>query len=340
GYALIRAHPELQDELVSPVMVSRARQAAENQARGIGYAESPKEELPVLASAIMSNNIRIGFWAFVGGLLLGLPTVLVLVTNGLSLGTGFGVFANYHAGGYLGTFVAGHGVLELTAIFIAGGAGFRLAGAVLLPGDRTRRDALIVEGRVAARLIGAVVPLLAIPGTLAGLLSASDAPAGPEENREHQAPRHQPQRQRLPFESRGEIPRTAQRCPGRAGRLERRHLGGDGVAAGDDNPGDDERQERQGREDAACEVRAEDGPQLVAREAQRISQSGRSAEVRLGHDPHRRPRHEHGAGGAENAVEQRQPGMAPPTAREVEVDVHHGRNALEGERDPQHQSEV
>ena len=178
GYALIRAHPELQDELVSPVMVSRARQAAENQARGIGYAESPKEELPVLASAIMSNNIRIGFWAFVGGLLLGLPTVLVLVTNGLSLGTGFGVFANYHAGGYLGTFVAGHGVLELTAIFIAGGAGFRLAGAVLLPGDRTRRDALIVEGRVAARMIGAVVTLLAIAGTIEGLLSASDAPTG------------------------------------------------------------------------------------------------------------------------------------------------------------------
>ncbi len=102
----------------------------------------------------------------------------VLVTNGLSLGTGFGVFANYHAGGYLGTFIAGHGVLELTAIFIAGGAGFRLAGAVLLPGDRTRRDALIVEGRVAARMIGAVVTLLAIAGTIEGLLSASDAPAG------------------------------------------------------------------------------------------------------------------------------------------------------------------
>jgi uncharacterized membrane protein SpoIIM required for sporulation/uncharacterized RDD family membrane protein YckC len=178
GYGVIRTHPELQDELVSPVMVSRARQAAANEARGIGYAESPKEDLPILASVIMSNNIRIGFWAFVGGLLLGLPTVLVLVTNGLSLGTGFGVFANYHAGGYLATFVAGHGVLELTAIFVAGGAGFRLAGAVLFPGDRTRRDALIVEGRVAAAMVGAVVTLLALAGAIEGLLSASDAPSG------------------------------------------------------------------------------------------------------------------------------------------------------------------
>jgi uncharacterized membrane protein SpoIIM required for sporulation/uncharacterized RDD family membrane protein YckC len=178
GYGVIRTHPELQDELVSPVMVSRARQAAANEARGIGYAESPKEDLPILASVIMSNNIRIGFWAFVGGLLLGLPTVLVLVTNGLSLGTGFGVFANYHASGYLATFVAGHGVLELTAIFVAGGAGFRLAGAVLFPGDRTRRDALIVEGRVAAGMVGAVVTLLALAGAIEGLLSASDAPSG------------------------------------------------------------------------------------------------------------------------------------------------------------------
>jgi uncharacterized membrane protein SpoIIM required for sporulation len=113
----------------------------------------------------------------VGGFLAGLPTVLVLVFNGLSLGSGFGVFDNYHAGGYLGTFVVGHGVLELTAIFIAGGAGFRLAGALLVPGDRTRRDALVVEGRIAAQMIGAVVTLLAIAGTIEGLLSASDAPA-------------------------------------------------------------------------------------------------------------------------------------------------------------------
>jgi uncharacterized membrane protein SpoIIM required for sporulation len=158
-------------------MVSRAEQAAERQARGLGYAESREEDLPVIASAIISNNVRIAFWAFVGGILLGLPTVWVLVTNGLNLGAGFGLFVNYHAGGYLGRFVAGHGFLELTAIFIAGGAAFRIAGALIVPGDRTRRDALVLEGQIAARMIGAVVTLLAIAGTIEGLLSASDAPA-------------------------------------------------------------------------------------------------------------------------------------------------------------------
>jgi len=177
GYAIIRARPGVADEVMSPVMVSRAEQAGENQAQGVGYAQSRKEDLPVIASAIISNNIGVSFWAFVGGMLAGTLTVWMLVLNGLQLGMGFGLFVNYHAGGYLATFIAGHGWLELTAIFIAAGAGFRLAGALIAPGDRTRQDALVVEGRIAARMIGAAVSLLAVAGAIEGLLSASDAPA-------------------------------------------------------------------------------------------------------------------------------------------------------------------
>jgi uncharacterized membrane protein SpoIIM required for sporulation/uncharacterized RDD family membrane protein YckC len=177
GYTVIRQRPDLADEIVSPVMVSRAQSAADREARGIGYAQSANEELPVIAAAIISNNIMVCFYAFTGGLLAGLFSVYSLGMNGWSLGLGFGVFANYHAALYLGTFVAGHGVLELTAIFISGGAGFRLAHAIIAPGDRTRRDALVVDGAVAGRMIGAVVTLLAIAGTIEGLLSASDAPA-------------------------------------------------------------------------------------------------------------------------------------------------------------------
>ncbi len=177
GYAAIRGHPDQAAKWLPPVFVSRAEQAAERQARGVGYAQSRQEELPVISSAIISNNVLIAFWAFAGGIVLGLPTVWVLVKNGLLLGLGFGLFVNYHAGGYLATFVAGHGILELTAIFIAGGAGLRIAGALVVPGDRLRRDALVLEGRIAGRMIGAVVVLLTIAGTIEGLLSASDAPA-------------------------------------------------------------------------------------------------------------------------------------------------------------------
>ena len=177
GYAVLRERPELAEEIAPPVMVSRAEQAAERQARGIGYVETENEERPVLASWIISNNIMVCLAALAGGLVGGFLTVLSLVYNGLALGIGFGVFANHHAAGYLATFIAGHGVLELTAIFISGGAGLRLAQALVAPGDLTRKDALVLQGAIAVRMIGAVVCLLSVAGAIEGLLSASDAPA-------------------------------------------------------------------------------------------------------------------------------------------------------------------
>jgi len=172
---VLRERPELAEEIAPPVMVSRAEQAAERQARGIGYAQAENEDRPVLASWIISNNIMVCLAALAGGLVVGVLTVLSLVYNGLSLGVGFGVFANHHAAGYLATFIAGHGVLELTAVFISGGAGFRLAQALVAPGDLTRKDALVLQGAVALRMIGSVVCLLTLAGAIEGLVSASDA---------------------------------------------------------------------------------------------------------------------------------------------------------------------
>ncbi len=177
GYVMLREQPALADELASPVMVSRAEEAAEEMAAGRGYAQAPGEDRPEIAAFIISNNIWVCFQAFIGGLMVGIFTTFALLFNGLMIGTAYGVFANYHASMYLTTFIAPHGVLELTAIFISGGAAFRLARALIAPGDRTRRDALVVEGIIAARMIGAVVSLLALAGTIEGLLSTSDAPA-------------------------------------------------------------------------------------------------------------------------------------------------------------------
>jgi uncharacterized membrane protein SpoIIM required for sporulation/uncharacterized RDD family membrane protein YckC len=177
GYVMIRERPALAEEIVHPIMIARAEEAAERQVEGQSYAEAGDAERPVIAAAIITNNIRVSFGVFVGGLTGGLLTAWLLFVNGMMLGLGMGLFQNYHALNYLLTFIAGHGVLELTAIFISAGAGFRLAKALIAPGDRTRRDALIMEGRIAARMIGSVVTLLAIAGTIEGLLSASNAPA-------------------------------------------------------------------------------------------------------------------------------------------------------------------
>jgi len=158
-------------------MLARARAGAEHRAQGVGYAQQPSMYLPVIATGIITNNVQVAFLGFAFGITAGIGTVLLLVFNGLYFGAVLGLFANYGLAGWLLTFVAGHGVLELSAIFIAGGAGLLVARALLAPGDLTRRDALVLAGRQAVRLVGASVLLLGLAGTIEGLLSASDAPA-------------------------------------------------------------------------------------------------------------------------------------------------------------------
>ena len=177
GYVLIRERPAIAEQVLTDEMLARARAGAEHRAQGIGYAQAPSMYLPFIASRIITNNVQLAFLGFAFGITAGIGTLLLLVFNGLFFGAVLGLFANYGLAGWLLTFVAGHGVLELTAIFIAGGAGLLVARALLAPGDLTRRDALVLAGRQAARLVGASVLLLALAGTIEGLLSASDAPA-------------------------------------------------------------------------------------------------------------------------------------------------------------------
>ena len=68
------------------------------------------------------------------------------------------------------------GVLELPAIFIAGGAGLRLAQALLFPGTLSRRDSLAVGGNEAVRLLVGVIPMLIVAGTIEGFFSSESVP--------------------------------------------------------------------------------------------------------------------------------------------------------------------
>ena len=95
----------------------------------------------------------------------------MLVMNGVSLGSAFGLYANKGIVRLLIAFIAPHGVLELFAICVAGGAAFLIAAGLLLPGNRSRRSALVENGRRAIRLIGVSTLLLVVAGTLEGLVS-------------------------------------------------------------------------------------------------------------------------------------------------------------------------
>src|SRR5256712_603037 len=177
GYVMIREQPALAEELLSPVMVARAEAAAENLAEGRGYAETNKQDRPQVAALIITNNITVSIGTFVGGLTAGVLTTWLLFANGMMFGLVLGLFRNYQALNYLLTFVLGHGVLELTAIFISAGAGFLLAKAMIAPRDPPRQNAPVGEGRIAARLICAAGAPVLPARAIQGLLSPSAAPA-------------------------------------------------------------------------------------------------------------------------------------------------------------------
>lgn len=176
GFLLLRERPALAEEVLPAVMLERADAGAARQERGQGYVEIEAKTRPLMASQIMTNNIGVAFNCFASGIFAGVGSLVLLGYNGLSLGAISGHFGNRGLLGYLWSFVIGHGVLELFAIWVAGAAGFLLGRALIAPGDLTRGEALVLTGRLAMRMIGAVVVLLVIAGLIEGLISASAVP--------------------------------------------------------------------------------------------------------------------------------------------------------------------
>lgn len=143
------------------------------------WIDIPFSERPYASSFIMQNNIRVSFLAFSSGITGGIFTLWVLAMNGLILGGLTGLTAHYGIGYDLWTFVIGHGVIELSVIFMAGGAGLKLGWALLRPGLLRRRDALALAARQAVYLMIGAVPLLMIAGTIEGLISPAENVPGP-----------------------------------------------------------------------------------------------------------------------------------------------------------------
>lgn len=123
------------------------------------------------SSMIATNNIRVAILAFVFGITFGFGTVFILFNNGLSIGTVLGLCNVHGMLDKLVAFMAPHGVLELTAIFISGGAGLLLGKALLFPGRYRRLDAFKMVARDAGGLFGGCVPLLLVAGLIEGFIS-------------------------------------------------------------------------------------------------------------------------------------------------------------------------
>jgi len=137
------------------------------------YTDRPSAEF---ATSVFTNNVQVSIIAFAAGILLCLPTALILLQNGAALGMAMGLFAAAGKLPLLFGLILPHGLIELTSVVIAGAAGLRLGWTIVDPGDRRRRDALAEEGRRAVVLVLGVACTLLVAGTIEGFVTGSALP--------------------------------------------------------------------------------------------------------------------------------------------------------------------
>ncbi|TCS93893.1 stage II sporulation protein M [Hazenella coriacea] len=125
----------------------------------------------VVSTEIMVNNIMVAFKCFTFGILLGIGTVFTLFFNGTMLGGLAALFHLEKEGTFFWAFILPHGVIELFVIMIAGAAGLSLAYRIFVPGDLTRRHALIKEGKVTIKMMIGVVPWFVLAGIIEGFIT-------------------------------------------------------------------------------------------------------------------------------------------------------------------------
>jgi uncharacterized membrane protein SpoIIM required for sporulation/uncharacterized RDD family membrane protein YckC len=175
--AIVR-DPALATRMLPASMIARAEEGQQRGQSGADYLPNGEDERgSALSAFLMTNNIKVALMAFAGGITAGVLTVYALVFNGIAaLGAGVGLYITKGIGKQILGFVAAHGVLELTAICIAGAAGLLIATAMLMPGDRTRREALAANGVRSLHLVACVVLFLVMAGLIEGNISPSKLP--------------------------------------------------------------------------------------------------------------------------------------------------------------------
>jgi uncharacterized membrane protein SpoIIM required for sporulation len=169
GAILTYQNPDFKVKLLGPEMV-------ETIDRHQMWTHSIVGIKPLASSAIMTNNMSVGFTAFAFGITAGLGTIYMMAFNGLLIGViGMACWLSGMSV-QLWSFVAPHGVLEMPAIFIAGGAGLRIAQGLLFPGVLPRKDSLAQAGLEAVQLVLGTIPILIVAGLIEAFVSPTGLP--------------------------------------------------------------------------------------------------------------------------------------------------------------------
>ncbi len=164
GIALTLQDPDFQLNVLGPKMVQTIQRKEMWTHSIIGIK-------PLASSEIMTNNMTVSFMSYATGITAGLGTIYMMFFNGLLMGV-IGTACSLSGMSLsLWSFVAPHGALELPAIFLAGGAGFKIAHGLLFPGMLPRKDSLMLAGREATTLVLGTVPILIVAGTIEAFVS-------------------------------------------------------------------------------------------------------------------------------------------------------------------------
>lgn len=131
---------------------------------------------PIMSAAVGVNNVQVAVMAFAGGMTFGALTLYSMFQNGALLGVLAGVFAQAHLSPEFWALIVPHGALEIPAIAIAGGAGLKLAAALLFPGDLPRMTSLRHASPVAVRMFLGAVPIFAIAAAIEGFFTPTSVP--------------------------------------------------------------------------------------------------------------------------------------------------------------------
>jgi uncharacterized membrane protein SpoIIM required for sporulation len=165
----VATHPDVQRSLLPP---SHVRDLVNHQFADY-YSASPAQDF---AAQVWTNNVWVSAEVLVGGLGLGVLTLFALLQNSVNVGIIGGYMA---AGGKAGLFfglICPHGILELTAVFVAAGTGLRLGWTMIDPGPRRRADALAEEGRSSVVIALGLVVVLAASGGIEAFVTPSGLP--------------------------------------------------------------------------------------------------------------------------------------------------------------------
>jgi uncharacterized membrane protein SpoIIM required for sporulation len=165
----VATNPDVQRALLPPEEV----RALVNHDFADYYSAHPAHDF---AAQVWTNNVWVSALVLVGGLSFGVLTLFALVENSVNVGVIGGFMV---AGGKAGLFfglISPHGILELTAVFVAAGAGLRLGWTMIDPGPRRRADALAEEGRGTVVIALGLVVVLAVSGAIEAFVTPSGLP--------------------------------------------------------------------------------------------------------------------------------------------------------------------